>query len=217
MLLRTAVLAGLLAAASGCATELDARDHGVIFPTLRASKKIDPIWTIDVIADYAAGSDRQTVPAGRFIEIGGTSLGGTVDIDFNLTTVRVEARAREDVGYQWLVEGFLGVAFYYVDVTATSGGARGRDDQFVAGPLAGGRFAWSAGSRLQPYAETYIMYPFPDGIVPVGEVELGVEYKAAGPMSLLGGWRFRNLELFRADSDFDFEWSGPFLGLAFDF
>lgn len=207
----------ILAVVAGCATELNVQDHSAFFPTLRASKQVGDTWMIDVIADYAAGSDTASGSVGKPIVIGGESFAGAVDVEFDLTTVRIEGRARHEISPEWLVEGFFGVAFYDVDVTVTSVGARASEHRLEVGPEFGGRIGWRPAPRLQAYAETYIFYPFPDGVVPNGEIELGLEYKAAGPVSVLGGWRFRSLELFLADSDYDFEWSGPFLGLAFDF
>ena len=203
--------------AGACATELDVKDDSTFFPTLRVSKKLNHIWTIDAIADYAAGTDTATGSTGTPIVIGGTSFPGAVQVDFDLTTVRVEARAHHDISDTWLIEGFLGAALYYTDVTVTAGGVRGDDTQFTGGPEFGGRLGWRPAPRLQVYAESYLTYPFPDGIVPLGEFEAGLEWKAVGPMSVFGGWRWRNLELIRNDSDFDFEWSGVFLGLGFDF
>lgn len=217
MLLRINALAALLAGAAGCAQELRVEDHTVIFPTFRASKRINEDVSIDVIADYAAGSDGATGSIGNPIVIGGESFPGSVDVDFDLTTVRLEGRARHEISPYWLVDGFFGAAFYYVDVTVSSGGVRASQDEFEVGPHGGGRIGWRPAPRLQVYSEAYLTYLFPDGIVPGAAVEVGVEYQATGPMSLLAGWRWRNLELIPGGSDFDFEWSGLFLGLGFDF
>jgi len=202
---------------AGCATELEVQDHGTFFPTVRVSKKLSELVSVDVIADYSAGSDTASGSAGLPIVVGGQSFPGAVDVDFDMTTVRLELRTRKELEDRLLLEGFLGVVLCDVDVTVKSGTARAHEDTFEAGPHFGGRVGWLPAPRLQVYAESYIYYPFPDGIVPSGEVELGVEYRATGPMSVFGGWRFRNLEVFNADSDYDFEWSGPFLGIGFDF
>jgi hypothetical protein len=207
----------VLPLALGCATKLDAQDHSVLFPTLRVSKRLDEHMSINLFADYAAGSDTASGSTGTPIVVGGVSFPGNVNADFDLTTVRIEARGRHDISPKLLVEGFAGAAFYYVDVTVSSGNASGHEDRFEAGPHFGGRIGWRPAPRFQVYGETYLYYPFPDGIVANGAVEVGVEYEATGPVKLLGGWRWRNLELILEDSDFDFEWSGPFLGLAFDF
>lgn len=215
-MLSKALSVALFSVAAGCTT-IDVTDNSVFFPTLRVSKRLNETWSIDAIADYGAGSDTQSVDPGQPIEIGGAVLSGNVDVDFDLTTLRIEGRARHDFSGSWLTEGFFGAGLYYVDVTATSGGVRGHDTQVEVGPLGGGRLGWRPAPRWQIYSEAYVLFLFPDTVVPVGEVEFGVEFKAAGPVSLLAGWRFRNLELIRSDSDFDFEWSGPFLGLGFDF
>ncbi|HEX5137911.1 MAG TPA: hypothetical protein VFY93_13120 [Planctomycetota bacterium] len=211
----TRVMVILLAA--GCATELDVKDHSVLFPTLRASKAVGDLWSVNVIADYASGSDTATGSVGRPIVIGGQSFPGAVDVDFDLTTVRIEGRARREISPEWLVEGFFGVCICEADVSVSTPSARASEHQFEAGPHVGGRIGWRPVPRLQVYAEGYGVCLFPDGIVPDAEAEVGVEFKAAGPVSVLAGWRFRNLELILEDSDYDFEWSGLFVGLGFDF
>jgi hypothetical protein len=208
----------VLLLAAGCAQELRVEDHSVLFPTIRASKRINETVMIDVIADYASGSDTAEGSTGRPIVIGGQSFPVPVAVDFDLTTVRVEGRAHHDISPYWLVEGFFGAAFYYVDVEVqASPSATASQDEFEFGPEGGGRIGWRPIPRLQVYGEGYFTYLFPDGIVPGGGVEFGVEYKAAGPVSVFGGWRWRNLELFFGGSDFDFEWSGAFVGVGFDF
>lgn len=214
---RTRAWLALLAVA-GCAQQLRVEDHTTFFPTLRASKRVSEDVVIDVIADYAAGRDSAEGSVGEPIVIGDESFSGPVDVDFDLTTVRLEARARHDISPHWLVEGFGGVAFYYADVTVKAPGASASEDKFDVGPEIGGRIGWRPAPRLQVYAESYMTYLFPDGVVPCAEVEVGLEYQAAGPMSVFGGWRWRNLELLNGNgSDFDFEWSGLFVGAGFDF
>jgi len=214
---RTGPWAALLAVVAGCVTELNVQDHGVLTPTVRVSKKLSDPWMIDVIADYSAGKDTQSIAPGRYVEVGGKTFTGSVGAEFDLTTVRIEGRARNEISPEWLVDGFVGVGFSYLDVRVTSGRESGHETDIEVGPLGGGRIGWRPVPRVQVYTEGYAMFPIPDGIVPVGEVELGIEYKAAGPVSLLGGWRFRNLDLIHSGSDFDMEWSGAFFGLAFDF
>jgi len=217
MLCRAGIWAAFLSVAAGCATELNVQDHSVFFPTARVSKAVGDVWSVDVIADYAAGSDTARGTPGTPIVIGGQSFPGLVDAEFDLTTVRLEGRARHDISPEWLVEGFFGVCLYEVDVTVSNSVARASEHQFEAGPHFGGRVGWRPTPRLQVYAEGYAVFLFPDGIVPDSEAEVGVEFKAVGPVSVLAGWRFRNLELVLEDSDYDFEWSGPFLGIGFDF
>jgi hypothetical protein len=202
--------------AAGCATELDVSDHNVIFPVLRGSKQIGDYWSIVAIADQASGSDTARNSGGTIV-IGGASFVGPVDADFDMTTLRLEARVRQEISPQWIGEGFFGASLSYVDVAVQSGALRASEDALEFGPHFGGRFGWRPAPRLQVYTEGSFTILFPDGLVPDFAIDVGVEYKVAGPVSVSGGWRFRELELALDDSDYDFEWSGLFLGLGLDF
>jgi hypothetical protein len=214
---RTGIWAVLLAALSGCETGIEVRDSSTFFPTVRASKRLDDAWTIQGIADYGAGSGATAGSPGQPIVIGGASFNGAVDVDFDVTTLRVEGRVREEMSDHWIIDGFFGASGYYVDVTVSDGAQSADDDRFEWGPHFGGRIGWLPTPKLQVYGEVCGFYPFPDGVVINGTVDVGVEYGAGGPFHVLGGWRFRDLDLVLDDSDWEFEWSGPFFGVGFDF
>jgi hypothetical protein len=209
-------LAVWLATAAGCATELAVQDHSVLFPAFRASRRVGEVWSIAATADYASGSDTASGSGGTF-SVGGVSFTGPVAADFDMTTVRLEGRARQEWSPRWIGEGFVGVSVCYVDVTVASGNLEASEDALEVGPHFGGRIGWRPAPRLQVYAEGCFTILLPDGLVPDGAIDLGVEWNVAGPVSTFAGWRFRQLELALEGSDYDFEWSGLFLGLGFDF
>jgi hypothetical protein len=213
---RWAGLFVVLAFALGCA-ELEVEDRSVFFPTLRVSKRLDETWSLGVVGEYGAGSDTASGSVGTPIVVDGQSFSGPVDADFDLATVRLEARGRHDFSPTWFLEGFFGAVLYYVDVTVSDGTTSANEDKFEWSPHVGGRVGWRPAPRVQAYAELYMFRPIPDGIVLNGGSEVGLEYEAAGGVSVLGGWRFRNIDLILPSSNFELEWSGPFLGLAFDF
>jgi hypothetical protein len=214
-----ALLGIVLLGAAGCVTDLDVKDRDVLFPTLRVSKGFAKRWYIDLTVDYGEGSDSEQVTSAGPIEFGGSTFSaGAVDVDFSLLATMLAARANFRPSEQWDLNVFFGAVVCYTDVTVTNGVQTAHDTTTSIGPLVGGQFGYCPHERIQLYARPFLSIGGAHGdYVGLAGVDLGAQFRIAGPVRALAGWRLWQYEEQRSMSDLECEYSGPFLGLSFEF
>lgn len=230
------LLAAAVLGLSGCAsstTRIDARDGSVVLPTLRASFNFGASaeaasnprdgHAVEVEGFHAKGRDSQALPTGALpVVLGGQSFVAPAQLehDFRFNYADVAWRWRKFFGGGAVgMDVTAGVGFTDLDLRTRSTGVQSARSYSTNGPQGGVGLVW----RIQPGTSLHariIEYASGDqGVDRLRRAEV-VLAQAFGPYVSgrlgWGTWDVRG-QIVNGDSDFRLRFSGPTLGLQFDF
>lgn len=229
-LLATAALLGGCAAST---TRIDARDGSVVLPSLRASFNFGQSseaassprdgHAVELEGFRAKGSDNQTLPTGALpVVLGGQSFTAPAQLkhDFRFSYGDVAWRWRKFFGGGAVgMDVTAGVGFTDLDLRTASATQQAARTYSTHGPQGGVGLLW----RIQPGTSLQArIIEFASADQGVDRLRRGevVVAQAFGPyVSGRVGWAAWDVrgQIVNGDSDFRLRFSGPTLGLQFDF